>query len=69
MPNKREISMRAERDEDQVRPSRAKPQRRLAYEIAFGIILGGAGLWLLQVLTGLIAAKFMLQQIQFHLPG
>ena len=36
--------MRAERDEDQIRPPRSKPQRRLAYEIALGIILGGAGL-------------------------
>lgn len=61
--------MRAERDEDDIRPQRAKPQRRLAYEIALGIILGGVGLWLLQLLTGLIAAKLMLQQFQFHLPG
>ncbi len=61
--------MRAERDEDDIRAPRAKPQRRLAYEIALGIILGGSGLWLLQVLTSLIAAKFMLQQIQMHLPG
>lgn len=61
--------MRAERDEHDIRPQRAKPQRRLAYEIALGIILGGVGLWLLQLLTGLIAAKLMLQQFQFHLPG
>jgi hypothetical protein len=61
--------MRAERDEDQIRPPRSKPQRRLAYEIALGIILGGSGLWLLHLLSGLIAAKFMLQQIQLHLPG
>ena len=61
--------MRAERDEDEIRPQRAKPQRRLAYEIALGIILGGSGLRLLQVITSLIAAKLMLQQIQLHLPG
>jgi hypothetical protein len=62
--------MRAERDEDQLRLPRNKPtQRRLAYEIALGIILGGAGLWLLHALTGLIAAKLLLQQIQLHLPG
>lgn len=61
--------MRAERDEDDIRPPRAKPQRRLAYEIALGIILGGAGLWLLLMLIWLIAAKFMLQQLQFQLPG
>jgi hypothetical protein len=61
--------MRAERDEDDIRPQRAKPQRRLAYEIALGILLGGVGLWLLQLLAGLIAAKLMLGQIQLHLPG
>jgi hypothetical protein len=61
--------MRAERDEDDIRLPRAKPQRRLAYEIALGILLGGVGLWLLQALTGLIAAKLLLQQIQLHLPG
>ena len=61
--------MRAERDDDNIRPSRAKPQRRLAYEIALGIILGGVGLWLLQLLGGLLAANLMLGQIQWHLPG
>jgi hypothetical protein len=61
-------AMRAERDDDDIRPLRAKPERRLAYEIAWGIILGGAGLWLLQVITTLLAAKLMLQQL-LHLPG
>lgn len=37
--------MRAERDEDDYAPVRySKPERRLAYEIALGIWLGGIAL-------------------------
>lgn len=64
--------MRAERDEYDTRPqrtSRGKPERRLAYEIALGIILGGVGLWLLNAGALWLMAKFMLQGLQLHLPG
>ncbi len=64
--------MRAERDEYDTRQQRAprgKPERRLAYEIALGIILGGVGLWLLNAGALWLMAKFMLQGLQLHLPG
>lgn len=64
--------MRAERDEDDIRPLRTqrnKPERRLAYEIALGIILGGVGLWLLNAGAVWLMAKFMLQNLQLQLPG
>ncbi len=64
--------MRAERDEYDTRPQRTprgKPERRLAYEIALGIILGGVGLWLLNAGALWLMAKFMLQGLQLHLPG
>ena len=64
--------MRAERDEYDTRPQRAprgKPERRLAYEIALGIILGGVGLWLLNAGALWLMAKFMLQNLQLQLPG
>jgi hypothetical protein len=40
--------MRAERDDDEVRIVRKAPERRLAYEIAIGIIIGGTVLSLIQ---------------------
>lgn len=67
--------MRAERDEDDLRPRRTprspqhKAERRLAYEIALGIILGGAGLWLLNAAALWLTAKLMLQGLQLQLPG
>ena len=64
--------MRAERDEYDTRPQRTqrgKPERRLAYEIALGIILGGVGLWLLNAGALWLMAKFMLQNLQLQLPG
>lgn len=67
--------MRAERDEDDLRPLRTsrgpqhKAERRLAYEIALGIILGGIGLWLLNAGAVWLMAKFMLQNLQLQLPG
>ncbi len=67
--------MRAERDEDDLRPLRTqrgpqhKTERRLAYEIALGIILGGVGLWLLNAGVVWLMAKFMLQNLQLQLPG
>ena len=67
--------MRAERDEDDLRPLRTsrgpqhKSERRLAYEIALGIILGGVGLWLLNAGVVWLMAKFMLQNLQLQLPG
>ena len=67
--------MRAERDEDDLRPLRTqrgpqhKTERRLAYEIALDIILGGVGLWLLNAGVVWLMAKFMLQNLQLQLPG
>lgn len=64
--------MRAERDEDDLRPlrtSRAKPERRLAYEIALGIVIGGVTLWLLNAAAVWLTARLLLGQLQLHLPS
>lgn len=60
--------MRAERDDDEYRPVRRKEERRLAYEIAIGIIIGGCVLSVLDIIRTAITAHLMLQQVQINLP-
>ncbi len=60
--------MRAERDDDEIRVPRKAPERRLAYEIAIGIIIGGSVLSLAQMVGDLIMAKTILNQVQITLP-
>lgn len=58
--------MRAERDEYEYRkPPRAR-EPRLAYEIALGIIIAGVVLWVLEAIASYIAARIMLEQLQFY---
>lgn len=51
--------MRAERDEDDfqtVRQTRKATERRLAYEIAIGIVIGGSVLKLLEMVSAVLMA-------------
>lgn len=61
--------MRAERDEQITRPTKKQPERRLAYEIAIGIIIGGITLWVLEGIASMIAMKLALNQVQIHFGG
>lgn len=56
--------MRAERDEDEVRIVRKEPERRLAYEIAIGIVLGGLGLAAIQTVFAVIAWQVYVHDIR-----
>lgn len=62
--------MRAERDEDDFALSKVrKPQeRRLAYEIALGIVIGGSALSILGAIASLIIMKLMMSQITLQVP-
>ena len=60
--------MRAERDEE-LRPIRTKPERRLAYEIALGIIIGGATLWVMEIIANIITVQLALNQFRVHFGG
>ncbi len=55
---------------DEIRQPRPRaPERRLAYEIAIGIIIGGVTLWVLEAIAGMIAMQFALNQIKINLGG
>jgi hypothetical protein len=57
--------MRAERDEDEPRVmQRRTPERRLAYEIAVGIILGGLGLAAIQAVFAFVAWQIYVHQVK-----
>jgi hypothetical protein len=58
------MNMRAERDQDDVKVSRRTPERRLAHEIAIGIILGGLGLTVIQAVLGFIAWQIYLYDVK-----
>jgi hypothetical protein len=63
--------MRAERDEEEtVRAAKRTPERRLAYEIATGIILGGLGLALIQSIFAVIAWQVYVHDLKmaFSIP-
>ncbi|RBH56718.1 hypothetical protein C3F00_015550 [Pseudomonas sp. MWU13-2860] len=63
--------MRAERDDDEPRVTRKTPERRLAYEIAIGIIWGGLGLAAIQTVLALIAWQIYIHDVKvaFGIPG
>jgi len=63
--------MRAERDDDDVRPIRKPRERRLAYEIAIGIILGGLGLTVIQGVFAIIAWQVYIHdlKVSFGIPA
>ena len=56
--------MRAERDQNEIKVSRRTPERRLAHEIAIGIILGGLGLTAIQAVFGFIAWQIYLHDVR-----
>lgn len=63
--------MRAERDDDdfEVTPrARRQPERRLAYEIALGIVIGGSALSILGAIASLIIMRLMMSQVTLQIP-
>ncbi|WP_301151016.1 hypothetical protein [Metapseudomonas otitidis] len=63
--------MKAERDEDDFprnRGARKVQERRLAYEIALGIIIGGLVLGVVNDIHDYVMAKVMMGQIQIQIP-
>jgi hypothetical protein len=63
--------MRAERDEDEFQARvhvRKVPERRLASEVAIGIIVGGSVLWAIEGIAGYIVARMMLSGMQMNFP-
>lgn len=63
--------MRAERDDDDLRPTRKAPERRLAYEIAIGIVLGGLGLAVIQTIFAVVVWQLYMHDIRmtFGIPA
>ena len=63
--------MRAERDDDEPRLIRKAPERRLAYEIAIGIIWGGLGLAVIQTVFAVIAWQIYIHdlKVSFGIPA
>lgn len=63
--------MRAERDDDEFEREprvRRQPERRLAYEIALGIVIGGCVLGVIELLANMLTAAVFMQQIKVTLP-
>ncbi|MEQ4254098.1 hypothetical protein [Pseudomonas syringae] len=56
--------MRAERDQDNTAHTQRKPERRLAYEIAIGIIIGGMTLATVQALIAMVAWQIYLHDLK-----
>ncbi|KPW50339.1 hypothetical protein [Pseudomonas syringae group genomosp. 3] len=56
--------MRAERDQDDTAHTQRKPERRLAYEIAIGIIIGGMTLATVQALIAMVAWQIYLHDLK-----
>ncbi|EGH28882.1 hypothetical protein PSYJA_07873 [Pseudomonas syringae pv. japonica str. M301072] len=56
--------MRAERDQDDTVRTQKKPERRLAYEIAIGIIIGGMTLATIQALIAMVAWQIYLHDLK-----
>ncbi|WP_235668831.1 hypothetical protein, partial [Pseudomonas amygdali] len=56
--------MRAERDQDDTVRTQKRPERRLAYEIAIGIIIGGMTLATIQALIAMIAWQIYLHDLK-----
>ncbi|KPB16842.1 MULTISPECIES: hypothetical protein [Pseudomonas syringae group] len=56
--------MRAERDQDDTVRSQKRPERRLAYEIAIGIIIGGMTLATIQALIAMVAWQIYVHDLK-----
>ncbi|MDU8457247.1 hypothetical protein [Pseudomonas syringae group sp. J254-4] len=56
--------MRAERDQDDTVRTQKKRERRLAYEIAIGIIIGGMTLATIQALIAMVAWQIYLHDLK-----
>ncbi|RMQ32027.1 MULTISPECIES: hypothetical protein [Pseudomonas syringae group genomosp. 2] len=56
--------MRAERDQDDTVRTQKRPERRLAYEIAIGIIIGGMTLATIQALIAMVAWQIYLHDLK-----
>ncbi|NVL62370.1 hypothetical protein E0I00_26715 [Pseudomonas syringae pv. actinidiae] len=56
--------MRAERDQDDVGRTQKRSERRLAYEIAIGIIIGGMTLAAIQALIAMVAWQIYLHDLK-----
>ncbi|KTC51742.1 hypothetical protein AO258_26210 [Pseudomonas syringae ICMP 19498] len=56
--------MRAERDQDDVGHTQKRPERRLAYEIAIGIMLGGMALATIQALIAMVAWQIYIHDLR-----
>ncbi|WP_259473894.1 hypothetical protein, partial [Pseudomonas syringae] len=56
--------MRAERDQDDTVRSQKRPERRLAYEIAIGIIIGGMTLATRQALIAMVAWQIYVHDLK-----
>ncbi|MBN4175588.1 hypothetical protein ALP12_03698 [Pseudomonas savastanoi pv. phaseolicola] len=59
--------MRAERDQDGTVRTQKRPERRLAYEIAIGIIIGGMTLATIQALIAMVAWQIYLHDLKLIL--
>ncbi|KWT07510.1 hypothetical protein ALP51_200186 [Pseudomonas savastanoi] len=56
--------MRAERDQNDTVRTQKRPERRLAYEIAIGIIIGGMTLATIQALIAMVAWQIYLHDLK-----
>ncbi|KPW75581.1 hypothetical protein [Pseudomonas amygdali] len=56
--------MRAERDQDEIGQTQRRPERRLAYEIAIGIIIGGMTLATIQALIAMVAWQIYIHDLK-----
>ncbi|EPM55245.1 hypothetical protein A264_23573 [Pseudomonas syringae pv. actinidiae ICMP 19071] len=56
--------MRAERDQDDVGRNQKRSERRLAYEIAIGIIIGGMTLATIQALIAMVAWQIYIHDLK-----
>ena len=59
--------MRAERDEDEYRPLPRKKERRLAYEIAIGVLLGQMLFWPIEQAASYYYSKWQLGEIKVRI--
>ena len=59
--------MRAERDEDDYRPVARKRERRLAYEIALGVLIAQIVFWPIEQIAEEVYAKWQLDIIKLEL--
>lgn len=59
--------MRAERDEDELRPAPRKKERRLAYEIAIGVLIAQIIFWPIEKIAEEINARWQMGLIKVEI--